>query len=316
MPAEPRHSDSFASTVAVLFSIAALLIATLCMVVVASQGQDTVASAPPNAPIPVALSEYKITPAAITANTGDILLQVTNAGTMPHNLAVAELNAKTADLAPGGSATLTLSNVAAGTYEVSCTIPGHADLGMKATLTVGAGGGTATAAVASSASAAPSDGGTTAPTTAAPNSASTVAAGTQLASGPESVDVTISDSGVHGSTPMSGTVVPSPASVSGGDITFVVKNTGTVPHELVVLKTDTPFDKLPVSDSGDPPAPVTTGADKVDEGPSVGETGDPNLAAGETRTFTIKNMTPGNYVLVCNLAGHYAMGMRAAFTVT
>ena len=27
-------------------------------------------------------------------------------------------------------------------------------------------------------------------------------------------------------------------------------------------------------------------------------------------------MTAGNYVIVCNLAGHYAKGMRAPFTVT
>jgi uncharacterized cupredoxin-like copper-binding protein len=60
---------------------------------------------------------------------------------------------------------------------------------------------------------------------------------------------------------------------------------------------------------------VTSGGDKVDESTSVGETGDPNLKPGETRTFTIKDMTAGNYVLVCNVAKHYQMGMRAAFKV-
>ena len=99
-------------------------------------------------------------------------------------------------------------------------------------------------------------------------------------------------------------------------MTFVVKNTGTIDHEMIVLKTDTAYDQLPVVDGGDPPAPVTTGADKVDEGTSVGETGDPNVKPGETRTFTVKAMTAGKYVLVCNIAKHYGMGMRAAFTVT
>jgi uncharacterized cupredoxin-like copper-binding protein len=72
---------------------------------------------------------------------------------------------------------------------------------------------------------------------------------------------------------------------------------------------------LPITDAGDPPAPVKSGANKVDEANNIGETGDPNLQPGETRTFTINNLAPGNYVLVCNLADHYGKGMRAAFTV-
>ena len=107
----------------------------------------------------------------------------------------------------------------------------------------------------------------------------------------------------------------SPATVPAGDVTFVVKNNGTIVHEAVVLKTNIPYDKLPVTYGGDPPAPVTTGGDKVSEDANIGETGDPDLEPGGTRTFTIKNMTAGNYVIVCNIAGHYAKGMRAPFTV-
>ena len=106
------------------------------------------------------------------------------------------------------------------------------------------------------------------------------------------------------------------ASAPAGDVTFVVKNSGGIDHEMIVLKTDTPFNKLPIADAGDPPAPVKTGADKVDEGTNVGETGDPNLKPGQTRTFTIKHLAAGRYVLLCNLAKHYGLGMRAAFTVT
>ncbi len=125
------------------------------------------------------------------------------------------------------------------------------------------------------------------------------------------IDVVLGDSGPKG--PM--TLVPFDNSAPAGNITFRVKNLGTVEHEMIILKTDTPFDKLPVNDAGDPPAPVTTGANKVDEANNVGETGDPNLQPGETRTFTVK-LDPGKYVLLCNLAGHYQMGMRAPFTVT
>jgi len=126
------------------------------------------------------------------------------------------------------------------------------------------------------------------------------------------VDVTLSDA--HGQAGAM-SLIASPEVVSAGDVTFVVKNTGTIEHEAVVLKTNVPYDKLPVTYGGDPPAPVKTGANKVSENANIGETGDPNLKPGDTRTFVIKNMVPGNYVIVCNLAGHYAKGMRAPLTV-
>jgi len=111
------------------------------------------------------------------------------------------------------------------------------------------------------------------------------------------------------------TLTATPTSATAGDISITVKNAGTIDHEMIVLKTDTAFDQLPVVDSGDPPAPVTTGADKVDEGTKVGETGDPNLKPGESRTFTLKGLAAGRYVFVCNIAKHYGLGMRGAFTV-
>ena len=95
-----------------------------------------------------------------------------------------------------------------------------------------------------------------------------------------------------------------------------MKNAGSIDHELIVLRTHRPFDELPVVDAGDPPVPVKVGADKVDETTNVGETGDPDLKPGVTRTFVIKNLAPGHYALVCNLAKHYGLGMRAPFTVT
>ena len=127
------------------------------------------------------------------------------------------------------------------------------------------------------------------------------------------VDVVLSDTAGL-AAPM--TVYPFVDSTPAGDVTFRVKNVGTIDHELIVLKTDTPFDQIPVADSGDPPAPVTTGADKVDEANNIAETGDPNLHPGDTRTFTAKALAPGHYVLICNLAKHYGLGMRAGFTVT
>ena len=126
------------------------------------------------------------------------------------------------------------------------------------------------------------------------------------------VDIVVSDTrGLAG--PM--TVMTFQKTAKAGDVTFTVKNTGTIEHELVVLKTNTPFDKLPITYGGDPPAPVATGADKVSEDGNIGETGDPNLKFGDTRVFVIKKMVPGKYVLVCNIARHYGLGMTTPFTV-
>ena len=52
---------------------------------------------------------------------------------------------------------------------------------------------------------------------------------------------------------------------------------------------------------------------RISEAKSVGEIG--NIGKGKTKskTFTLK---AGKYVLVCNIAKHYQLGMRAPFTVT
>jgi len=126
------------------------------------------------------------------------------------------------------------------------------------------------------------------------------------------VDIVVSDTkGLAG--PM--TVAVFQSTVKAGNVTFKVINVGTIEHELVVLDTKTPFDKLPVNNAGDPPAPVASGGNKVSEDANIGETGDPNLKPGDARIFVIKNMKPGKYVLVCNIAQHYGLGMRAIFTV-
>jgi uncharacterized cupredoxin-like copper-binding protein len=106
--------------------------------------------------------------------------------------------------------------------------------------------------------------------------------------------------------PMTMTVEPKTA--KAGKVTFTVKNTGTIEHEVVVLPlaAGTTYDKLTVETSG-------ADVDKVSEDGSLGESGE--LKAGETATFTV-DMTAGDYALVCNIAKHYAMGMRSAFTVT
>ena len=94
-----------------------------------------------------------------------------------------------------------------------------------------------------------------------------------------------------------------PASVPAGTVTFTVTNEGVKKHEFVVLQTDANPDKLTVE------------GDEVveDDYDSPGEIGD--LPAGATDTLTL-DLPAGKYVLICNLKGHYRMGMYTPFTVT
>jgi len=109
--------------------------------------------------------------------------------------------------------------------------------------------------------------------------------------------------GVHEEhAPGSMSMTVSPMSVRHGKVRFTVTNEGTELHEMVVLRTDTPVDELAVD-----------AKEKVSESQAVGEV--PTLAKGKTKSLTLK-LKAGDYVLVCNIHGHYAAGMRSAFTVT
>lgn len=76
-----------------------------------------------------------IDPATVSAKNGDeVVLKVTNDGTMVHNLSV-DGGEKTADLQPFSEAELNVGKV---TSDVTlyCTIPGHREAGMEMKITV------------------------------------------------------------------------------------------------------------------------------------------------------------------------------------
>lgn len=141
------------SVFSALTAVTAFLIAAIAVVAIANK--DDSSSGTSTGPVAVALSEYKVSPSTITVPVGGSLT-VTNEGTMPHNLAVTG-GPTTPDIAAGKSATLDLASLKEGTYEVTCTIPGHAAAGMKGTLVVG---GASSAAASSGSSSAHSSTGT------------------------------------------------------------------------------------------------------------------------------------------------------------
>lgn len=101
-------------------------------------------------------------------------------------------------------------------------------------------------------------------------------------------------------------VEPSTASVAAGDVTFEVVNAGTMDHNFVLIKTDLPLDQLLMTGEG-------TEVDEEGSGDVVISTD--AFGPGEPDPET-HDLIPGHYVMLCNIAGHYQLGMRADFEVT
>jgi len=96
---------------------------------------------------------------------------------------------------------------------------------------------------------------------------------------------------------------------NAGDIVFHVHNDATdLTHEFVIFRTDLAPDAMPLNSEG-----------AVDEeGPGVTHVDEVEVEAGQAADLAV-NLTPGNYVMVCNINDndemHYAHGMYQAFTV-
>ena len=97
-------------------------------------------------------------------------------------------------------------------------------------------------------------------------------------------------------------VVTNVATVRAGETKIGVRNRGSQPHDLVVLRTDLAPDKLPYD----------VGRAKANEPGLVARTKE--LRAGGTAALTA-TLEPGQYVLICNVAGHYGLGMRTSLRV-
>jgi uncharacterized cupredoxin-like copper-binding protein len=99
-------------------------------------------------------------------------------------------------------------------------------------------------------------------------------------------------------------VQPAPTSVENGPVTLSVWNEGPSTHEFVVVQSDGSADELPIGGDGirvDEDAVVP-----VDELEEIG---------AKTRGILSLSLSPGHYVLFCNLEGHYLAGMHASLEV-
>jgi len=91
-------------------------------------------------------------------------------------------------------------------------------------------------------------------------------------------------------------------SAKAGKIKIGVRNLAAMEHSFEVIKTDLPQDKLPVDGA----------SAKAKEDGKVGEI--KSLPAGKSGAVTL-DLQPGKYVFMCNIAGHYQLGMHTGFTI-
>lgn len=136
------------------------------------------------------------------------------------------------------------------------------------------------------------------------------------------VTYTARDMGMGGGT-MGGTFaggagpmgfLPRYATVPAGQVTVVLRNAGSRPHELLVM---------PLA-PGQAIGQRAVGADdRISETGKTGEvspvcptdTGVDGTVPGGSSQVTL-TLAPGSYEIVCNLPGHYRAGMYATLTVT
>jgi uncharacterized cupredoxin-like copper-binding protein len=84
--------------------------------------------------VTVAASEFKFVLSKKSAKRGIVIFKVTNVGKLKHDFQIDRR--KTRMLSHGQSETLRVVFARAGHYTYTCTVPGHAALGMKGVFTI------------------------------------------------------------------------------------------------------------------------------------------------------------------------------------
>ena len=97
-------------------------------------------------------------------------------------------------------------------------------------------------------------------------------------------------------------ITVTPSSIKAGTIKFGVRNIGTMEHEFDLIKTDLAPDKLPVD----------TGQAKAKEDGLVRQ--EKSIQPNKVGTTTVV-LAAGHYLIICNVAGHYQLQMRAELKV-
>ncbi|HET7421207.1 MAG TPA: cupredoxin domain-containing protein [Candidatus Dormibacteraeota bacterium] len=88
----------------------------------------------------VTMTDFQFDPSTISVAHGNVTFWLVNSGSQSHDMSIRDGSGNTVStselISAGDSTAFTVNNLAAGSYTFICTQPGHADLGMKGTLTV------------------------------------------------------------------------------------------------------------------------------------------------------------------------------------
>lgn len=81
--------------------------------------------------------EYAFKPARIEVEAGETVeITFENTGALSHNLEIPKLDVATETIQSGKTTTLTVTPEEPGSYEIKCSVPGHAPAGMTGELVV------------------------------------------------------------------------------------------------------------------------------------------------------------------------------------
>jgi uncharacterized cupredoxin-like copper-binding protein len=207
--------------------------------------------------VKVTATEFKFKLSRTTVPVGTVVFKVTNRGKIAHDFKIA--GKKTPLIRPGKTATVKVVFHKKGRYAYLCTVPGHAKLGMKGVLGVGL-----KAPVSHSTT-------TTKAITTTTTTKTTTTATTTTTPGPGgTVQVSEFEFGF----------TLSPTAIPAGNVTFVMKNTGTVSHNFDI------------------------------QGVKAG----PFLNPGQSATMSVNLQAGRTYSYLCDVPGHAQLGMKGTFT--
>lgn len=96
-------------------------------------------------------------------------------------------------------------------------------------------------------------------------------------------------------------VALSVTTVKAGSVKFGIRNLASMEHQFDLIRTDLAPDKLPID----------SGAKAKEDGLVKQVKG---IGAGKVATISA-DLSPGRYLVICNIAGHYQLGMRAELRV-
>jgi FtsP/CotA-like multicopper oxidase with cupredoxin domain/plastocyanin len=152
-----RTDRATVSLISVVLALGALALGLAAVFIAgdssAGGSSPAAAGATPAQQLELTLADLKITPAMPEVPAGPVVVHVTNSGSQVHNLSFPALDKDSGDIQPGQTATMDLGVLAAGSYDMVCTIAGHAAAGMTGMLHVGSATAAAGSAAGSSAAA-------------------------------------------------------------------------------------------------------------------------------------------------------------------